>query len=583
MASSFTRRDFLAISAKGFGAAVISSGLVGCNSTDEAAFLHSIASGDPTQNSVILWTRVTPKQSGTVTVAWEVSLDDKFTQLVTTGNTSTNKTRDYTVKVDAIGLEPGQKYFYRFKCDRIFSAIGQTKTLPKGNIDQVKLAVLSCANFPSGYFNVYKFAGEIENIDAILHLGDYIYEHGRNSYASENAVNLDREVLPKNELLSLSDYRARYAQYRSDPDLSTLHAQVPFINVWDDHEIANDTWVDGAANHNEEEEGSFSERKMAAIQAYFEWLPIRPWQPDEYNEIYRSFAFGDLIDLHMLDTRVLARDEQLYNNDYFDYSTNTIDKSQLMSATTSPNRTLLGQEQLQWLQSQLLTSTGKWQVLGQQVLMNEMLLPEVISTGKRTLTEFGLLNELADIEEKILAEDNGISAADLQFFSDHKHRLTPSNKAMLKSQATPYNLDAWDGYAYDREVVLATAKSVNANLVVLTGDTHNAWACDLADSFGDIVGVEFATSSVSSPGVEYLEEDETINLTRAENGVMKYLENLQYCNLNDRGFMVITFTHEKVQSDWHYVDTILSTSFNENIDRKHSVYSAIDVPQITKL
>jgi alkaline phosphatase D len=581
MTFSFSRRDFLAISAKGFGAAVISSGLMACNSNDEAKFPHGIASGDPTQSAVILWTRVRPKRSQTVNVAWEVALDDKFTQLVTTGSTSTNKTRDYTVKVDAIGLEPGQRYFYRFKCGDIFSEIGQTKTLHKGNIDQVKLAVLSCANFPSGHFNVYKLAGEIANIDAILHLGDYIYEYGRNGYASENAVSLKREMLPKNELLTLSDYRERYAQYREDDDLSTLHAQVPFINVWDDHEIANDAWVDGARNHNEAEEGLFSERKMAAIQAYFEWLPIRPWQPDEYNEIYRSFA--DLIDLHMLDTRVLARDEQLYNNDYFDYSTNTIDKNQLMSAATSPNRTLLGQEQLQWLQSQLLTSTGKWQVLGQQVLMNEMLLPEVISTGKRTLTEFGLLNELADIEEKILAEDNGISAADIQFHSDHKHRLTQSSKAMLNSQVTPYNLDAWDGYAYEREVVLATAKSVNANLVVLTGDTHNAWACDLADSFGDIVGVEFATSSVSSPGVEYLEEDETINLPRAENGVVKYIENLQYCNLNDRGFMVITFTHEKVQSDWHYVDSILSTSFNENIDRKHSVYSAIEAPKIIKM
>ena len=192
-------------------------------------------------------------------------------------------------------------------------------------------------------------------------------------------------------------------------------------------------------------------------------------------------------------------------------------------------------------------------------------------------------NELADIEDKVFTENSSISVKDSQFFSDNKHRLTNSNKAMLNTQVIPYNLDAWDGYAYEREVILATAKSVNANLVVLTGDTHNAWASNLTDSFGDIVGVEFATSSVSSPGLEYLEEDKNINLQRAEDGIIKYLENLQYCNFSDRGFMVITFTHEKVQSDWHYVDTILSTNFNENIDRKFSVISSTGMPKIKTL
>ena len=273
MKRRFTRRDFLEMSAKGVGAAVVSYGLMGCSdsnsSSDDAVkaeFLHGVASGDPSHDAINLWTRVTPEVEGELTVAWELATDTDFTNLVTNGETTTSAERDYTIKVDATGLDAGTEYFYRFKQGEAVSEMGRALTLPQGAIDQVKLAVLSCANFPAGHFNVYALAAQPEGLDAVIHLGDYIYEYARGEYASEHAADMGREVLPAGELFTLGDYRTRYAQYRTDPSLAGLHAKEPFITVWDDHEIANDTWKDGAENHNEEE-GAFDARKQGALQA----------------------------------------------------------------------------------------------------------------------------------------------------------------------------------------------------------------------------------------------------------------------------------------------------------------------------
>ena len=587
MKRSFTRRDFLEISAKGVGAAVVSYGLMGCSDSDnssedsaKAEFLHGVASGDPSHDSVILWTRVTPESEGEITVGWELATDTGFENLVTNGETTTSAERDHTIKIDAMGLDAGTKYFYRFKQGESVSDVGCAITLPQGAVEQVKLAVLSCANFPAGHFNVYALAAEQEELDAIIHLGDYIYEYARGEYASEHAAELGREVLPEGELLSLSDYRTRYAQYRSDPSLSGLHAKVPFITVWDDHEVANDTWQHGAENHNEED-GDFDARKQAALQAYFEWLPIRPWREGNHEEIYRSFSFGDLVDLHMLDTRVLARDKPLDYADFIDPVTQAMDSQKFMAEVTGTERTLLGAEQLQWLQGNLLTATGKWQVLGQQVLMGSMLLPAAIAMQKLSVTEFGELAALAQIVARWDAKDPTITTFEYTFMIENQHRLTPEAMGLLQMPAVPYNLDAWDGYAYEREVVLATAKSNGCNLVVLAGDTHNAWANELTDSHGDKVGVEFATSSVSSPGLEYylgIPEDQQVQV---EAGILDMVGGLKYTNLRNRGFMVLTFTKEQVRSDWHYVDTILSADFSEDMSKQHSVVCMMGNAQVT--
>ncbi|GIU40718.1 alkaline phosphatase [Shewanella sairae] len=575
MKRPFTRRDFLAMSAKGVGAAVVSYGLMGCSSDDDdsgiyAEFLHGLASGDPSHDAVIIWTRVSPERDGDIKVSWEVATDAAFSQLLVTGETITNSDRDYTVKVDAVGLEAGTQYFYRFKAGSKTSQSAITKTLPQGELSQAKFAVVSCANFPAGYFNVYEMASRMDDLDAVIHLGDYIYEYARGEYASERAAELQREVLPEGELISLADYRTRYGQYRSDISLQKLHGKNPFITVWDDHEVANDSWRDGAENHNDGE-GDFDARKEAAQQAYFEWLPIRPWREGNHEEIYRSFQYGDLLDLHMLDTRLVGRDKPLDYAEYMDPATGGLDSARFMADVTDTNRTMLGQEQQAWLQSALLTSTATWQVLGQQVLMGQMMLPAAIATQQLSIPEFGQLAALAQIAARQAAGDPTLTEDELKYLAFFGDKLTPEVMALLQLPSIPYNLDAWDGYAYEREVILATAKSQVKNLVVIAGDTHNAWANVLADAAGDPVGVEFATSSVSSPGLEYYLGIDEKDIPATEEAIVGLVDNLTYANLMNRGLMTLTFTHEEVRSDWRFVDTIYTRAFVENTERNFSM------------
>jgi len=587
MNRTVTRRDFLAMSAKGVGVAVISYGLMGCSDSDDvqsvpAQFLHGIASGDPASDSVILWTRVTPESEGDVKVSWQVATDAAFAQLVTTGEMVTNANRDYTVKIDARGLRAGKNYFYRFMTGGKTSEVGKTCTLPEGDVSSVKLAVMSCANFPAGYFNAYELAAAQDDLDAVVHLGDYIYEYARGGYASEHAAELGREVLPANELLSLSDYRTRYGQYRTDTSLQKLHAKVPFITVWDDHEVANDTWSDGAENHNEGE-GDFAARKEAALQAYFEWLPIRPWREGNHEEIYRSFSYGNLVDLHMLDTRVLGRDKPLDYADYMDTTTGEFDGERFRTDVTSTSRTLLGLTQLLWLQGTLLQATGKWQVLGQQILMGKMSLPAAIATQQMSIPQFAMLGGLAKLAARAAAGDPTLTAQELQYLQANQALLTPEVIALLQLPSIPYNLDAWDGYAYEREVILGTAKSKSHNLVVIAGDTHNAWANELNDVNGDTVGVEFATSSVSSPGLEYYLNLPAEQIPATEAAIVELVADLKYANLKDRGFMTLTFTADAVRSDWHYVDTILSKDFQAATARSYSAMTKAGEHKITPI
>lgn len=584
-----SRRHFLSLSAKGVGVAAISSGLMGCNllgGSDSSSavdprsasivtqFLHGIASGDPTQSAVILWTRVTPEEDADITVSWEVATDPQFSQLTHTGSLITNAERDYTVKIDAINLVAGTQYYYRFTSNGTVSEVGTAKTLPENSIESVKLAVMSCSNFPAGYFNVYDMAAKVENLDAVLHLGDYIYEYPRDGYASDDAATLGREVLPAHELLTLSDYRTRYAQYRSDESLQLLHASVPFITVWDDHEVANDTYKDGAENHNEEE-GDFAARKEAALQAYFEWLPIRPSTADDEETIYRHFYFGDLVDINMLDTRIIARDQSLDFANYMDAS-GGLNAAQFTTDMQDTSRTMLGSDQLTWLQNQLASNSRTWQVLGQQVLMGSMYLPAAVALRLMSITEYAELGALATLAARAQASDPTLTADEMAYLTANSSRLTDTVLAQLQLPSIPYNLDAWDGYSYEREVILQTAKAYQKNLVVLAGDTHNAWASELKDATNnEKVGVEFATASVTSPGLEnYL----SIPLEQAptyEAGVTGLVENLKYCNLVDRGFMTLTFTAAQVQADWLFVDTIKNSQYNEQTSRRASATVAV--------
>lgn len=523
--------------------------LAACGGGDDDApavqFAHGVASGDPLADRVMLWTRVTPPAdfSAEIPVQWEVASDAAFASIVARGEVRTSATRDYTVKVDATGLKPATAYHYRFKAFEATSPTGRTRTLPTGSVAQVKLAVFSCANYPAGYFNVYADAARRGDLDATVHLGDYLYEYGQGGYASGNAAALSRLSQPANEILSLADYRTRHAQYRTDADLQALHAAAPMIAVWDDHEIANDTWMNGAENH-QAAEGSFAARKAVALQAYHEWMPTRNAQPDV---IYRSFAFGNLLALHMLDTRVVGRDAQVDYAAFF--KPGGFDAAGFTAAVGNPARQLLGTAQTHWLQQQMTASSATWQMLGQQVLMGRMNIP-------------------APILMETLQPGSGVTvsryAAIVAKARTAPATLTPEEQAILAQPSIPYNLDAWDGYQAARETVLGMARAMNKNLVVLAGDTHNAWASELNDMNGNPVGVEFATSSVSSPGFEeYLPNENPATLSAA---LLQLVEPLKYCDTARRGYMVVTATATECRAQWVYVNTITSRQFTTSAE-----------------
>lgn len=441
---------------------------------DLAPFYHGVASGDPLEDRVIIWTKVTPDDPlDEIEVQWRMALDTSMTQIVASGTFITDADRDYTVKVDAEGLEPNTFYYYDFNALGAFSLRGRTKTLPE-TTEQIRLAVMSCSNYEYGYFNAYKYLSERNDIDLVLHLGDYIYEYEVGGYS---AFIDGRTHEPEDETISLDDYRTRYSHYRLDPDLRAAHQQYPWVTVWDDHESANDAWKDGAQNH-DDTEGPWDDRLANSKQAYYEWLPVRgtPDQP-----LFRSFDIGGLINLAMLDTRIHGRDEQV---------------GATSQEISSPDRTLLGEDQKTWLASEISNSEATWNVLGQQVMV-----------------------------------------APLEIFGN------------------PLNPDQWDGYLADRNWLydLMQTQSLGQS-VVLTGDIHTAWANEIPlanydhDAQTGSAGVEFVVTSVTSPGIDGI-----------PSGIVTQTNpHVQWVDLEEHGFCVIEFTPEKVQGDWIFVNDLLS-------------------------
>ncbi|MDP6908333.1 MAG: alkaline phosphatase D family protein [Flavobacteriales bacterium] len=320
-------------------------------------FYHGVASGDPTSEAVIIWTRVTPDSSfsGPVIVSWEMATDTGMQQVVQSGSLITWPSEDYTVHVDVTGLQPDSYYFYEFSALDACSIRGRTKTAPSGDTDSLRFALVSCANFESGYFNAYAAIKERNDVDAVIHLGDYIYEYPSGEYDPNPLAG--RVTDPANEAISLSDYRARFSHYHLDEDLRKLHQQFPFMVIWDDHESANNAWRNGAENHTDGTEGPWPTRKSASMQAYLEWLPMRPKDQLFPEQIFRSVQYGDLCDLFFLDTRLHGRDEQMGTTG-----------TQVNSAT----RTLLGTDQFEWFTDGLKNSSSQWKVVVQQVMISPL-------------------------------------------------------------------------------------------------------------------------------------------------------------------------------------------------------------------
>lgn len=577
---NLTRRTFMRLMGLGAGSAWVSMGVSACGDEDEGTsdprvrYDHGVASGDPLADRVIIWTRVTPETAGPVTVMWQVATDEAFSNLVVQDRATTDASRDYTVKVDAAGLAAGTTYYYRFMVGRQVSPIGKTKTLPTGSVSRVKLLAFSCSNYPAGLFHAYGEAAKVADVDAALHLGDYIYEYDRSGYASADAATLGREVVPDSELFTLEDYRARYAQYRTDPDLQTLHAAVPFITVWDDHEVANDAYDGGAENH-QPDEGEWGARLEAALQAYAEWMPLRSPVDTDVSSLQRNFEFGDLVNLIMADTRIVGRDQQINLASFF-RPDGSFDAAAYAAAIGDPDRTILGAEQRTWLLQQL-ESSATWQVIGQQVLMGTMELPIAVlptdtsdpSSAPLTFEEFALLAELAQIGARIQAQDPTVTAEEQAFFQANQ-TFFEENAALLTAGTLPYNLDAWDGYPVERATILGASLAAGNNLVVLAGDTHNSWANNL-ELQGTPAGVEFAVTSVSSPGLEEFLGVTPENAATFEQGIAGIIPGLTYTNLLERGFMTVTFTPADVTAEWTYIDTVKSATYSVVGSRGHSI------------
>jgi len=586
-----SRREFLKISAISAGSLIISTGLSGCGKSDNApvkvSFEHGVASGDPLSDKVIIWTRVTT-DAPTTTANYEVATDKDFKKIIHNGSVTTGSDQDHTVKVDIQNLDAASTYYYRFSSNGITSVTGKMKTLPTDSIDQVKMAVFTCSNYPNGYFNAYMEASKIADLDVALHLGDYIYEYGMYenddfekkipAYATKNAKAIGLELPEDNnkESITLEDYRRRYALYHTDAGLQTLHQAVPMIAVWDDHEIANDSYEYGAQNH-DDTEGDYNTRVEAALKAYFEWVPIRP--VTNLKEIYRTFNFGDLVSLNMLETRILARTQQLSYSNYFTQDGAFL-KDKFVADITDKDRTMMGDAQMAWLKSGLVSSTAKWQVLGQQVVMGRMNLPSELLIYIAQL-------DGADAETKkaLLAKiKTSLSElAQLKLKSLKGEPLTDEEKARINT-TLPYNLDAWDGYYNNREVILAIAKAYKKNLVVLSGDSHNSWANELKDMGGDKAGVEFATTSVTSPGMEeYLNISSTDEAKQLEDVITLLIDDLKYTNLKDRGFMEVIYTPNEAISNWHYVSNYDSAKYTMNTSRKRSLKTIAGTNTISEI
>ncbi len=313
-------------------------------------FYHGVASGDPLPDRVIIWTRVTPEDSiASINVKWEIAEDEKFSSVYKSDSINTSALRDYTVKVDVDALKPDHIYYYRFIAFGKTSIVGRTKTAPVNAKDSLKFAVVSCANYEWGYFNPYEKIGNREVLDAVLHLGDYIYEYGVGKYGD---TTIGRVNIPAYEIISLKDYRTRYSLYRLDKGLRRVHQQQPFICIWDDHEIANNSYVTGAQNH-QPEDGDYEKRKAAARQTYYEWMPIR-----ESADLYRSYSFGPLADVIMLDERLAGRSPEITDINDPTYK--------------SEERSMLGVKQLEWFEQNLKSSKATWKLIGNQVIFSDV-------------------------------------------------------------------------------------------------------------------------------------------------------------------------------------------------------------------
>ncbi|MGQ0697162.1 MAG: alkaline phosphatase D family protein [Panacagrimonas sp.] len=509
-----SRREFLKRGGQSVAALGIVPLLAGCEASsgggspveEGPVFRHGVASGDPLSDRVILWTRITSPSDEAIDVRVTLATDPQLTQDLVEADLTATPERDFTVKIDMSGLMPGTTYYYRFGALDQQSPIGRTRTLPQGAVDRLRIAVLSCSSYAHGFFNSYARVAERADLDLVVHLGDYIYEYGNGEFGEA------RTYEPPHECTTLTDYRTRHAYYKREPELQELHRQHPLISVYDDHETANDSWRDGAENHQPVMEGAWPVRKSAGQQAYEEWMPIRLPDP---TRIFRSFNLGSLVDLVMLDTRLFARSEQLspnlQPNGSFGLFTATGDY-------LDPTRTLLGDEQEQWLIERLRSSTAKWKLIGQQVMFGQL---------------------------KVLGLPN------------------------LSRLSQFFNPDQWDGYPVARDRIFEALRGDGThpaidNAVILTGDIHTAFALDVTPDPNNLLlqnggytgfngegslAVEFVSTAVTSAGLPAL-------VTLLQPVLLANNPHIKHANFIAKGYLLLDITPERCQGEFWVVDSI---------------------------
>jgi len=570
------------------------------------AFRHGVASGDPGVDSIVLWTRVTPSQPAVIDVEWELARDAEFTEVLAAGRTATAEEIDYTVKTVVEGLAPGQSYFYRFRSGDTLSPVGRTRTLPGVGVERVALAVISCSHFSFGFYNVYRDIAQRDDLDAVVHLGDYIYESSADDtgsgYGGEQGRRLGREHDPTHEAATLADYRARYAQYRSDPDLQAAHARLPFITVWDDHESANDCWMEGAEAHDPLTQGPWDVRRDASLQAYYEWLPLR--EPEDGRPLYeidRRYDFGDIASLYMVDTRLTGRTRQFsYSRDLvyihtpFDFS----DPDAPRAIVDAQDLALIPAESVRHVKTPFDTrGETREPVLDYariQQFAAEGLPPgfeywpdtqrtreEVLADDARAILsseqEAWLAQGIeASVEAGIAWQVLGSAVVMASMPAPDYTQVFPPEliaDALADNPYTqhwldrtryglPISMDAWDGYPKARERVYDMVRDSNADFIVVSGDSHNFWMNKLHDQRdGRIVATEFATTSVTSMGgYEWFGDDPRI-FELAEQTMMRECEDVEFFDARHRGYLMLEMTRSQARAHYIGMDTIVSRDY----------------------
>ncbi|MET8666313.1 alkaline phosphatase D family protein [Streptomyces tendae] len=473
------------------------------------AFLHGVASGDPLPDGVLLWTRVTPVPeaipgSGTgpdTEVSWVVATDKALTNVVAKGSVTATAASDHTVKADVRGLAPATDYWFRFSAGPTDSPVARTRTAPAHDaaVTGLRFGVVSCANWEAGYFSSYRHLAARGDLDAWLHLGDYIYEYGTGEYGTRDTV--VRPHSPAHEILTLADYRIRHGRYKTDPDLQALHATAPVVAIWDDHEIANDTWSGGAENHTEGAEGSWAQRQSAAKRAYFEWMPVRPAIA---GTTYRRLRFGKLVDLALLDLRTFRSQQVALGNGEVD----------------DPERTLTGRAQLDWLKSNLASSDATWRLVGNPVMISPFAVGSLPASLLRPLAE--LLG--------------------------------------LPKEGIALNTDQWDGYTDDRRELLAHLRAhAIRNTVFLTGDIHMAWANDVPYNAGTYplsasAATEFVVTSVTSDNLDDIVKVHEGTVSAIAAPVIRAANrHVHWVDTDRHGYGVLDITADRAQMDYYVV------------------------------